>query len=135
EPAAGARVGLFRDDDGDGEIGPDDTVWSYADADADGRFEATLAAGSYLARADVLAKGRSASVAVDLTADREVDLEVPAPVYYDYTVVDDASGDMIPARLVVVGQTPAPTDQRLFSTYDTFGRSEEHTSELQSREN
>ena len=121
EPAAGARVGLFRDDDGDGEIGPDDTVWSYADADADGRFEATLAAGSYLARADVLAKGRSASVAVDLTADREVDLEVPAPVYYDYTVVDDASGDMIPARLVVVGQTPAPTDQRLFSTYDTFG--------------
>ena len=120
-PVAGARVGLFRDEDGDGAVGDDEPIWTYADTDADGRFSARLAPGDYLARADVFRQGRSAVAEVALTADRTVDLQVAAPVQYDYAVVDDETGELIPARLLVVGQSPVPTDSRLFSTYDSVG--------------
>lgn len=117
--AAGARVGIFRDDDGDGELGDSDPVVSYADAAADGSFSARLPAGSYLARADVQGRGRSAPAAVDLAADRTVDFAIPDPVHIDYTVIDDESGEVIPARIAVIGQSPVQADKRLFSTSDT----------------
>ena len=109
---APARVGVFREDD--------DTVVTYADTDADGAWSARLVPGDYVVRADVLERGRSESVAVALAGDETLDLEVPDPVRVDYTVVDDATDEPIPARLSVIGATQVATDARLFSTYDTF---------------
>src|SRR5690606_1404315 len=67
-PAAGARVGLFRDEDGDGAIGPEDTVLSYIDTDAEGNFAGSVPPGNYLLRADVLDQGRSAVSTIDLVS-------------------------------------------------------------------
>ncbi|HEU5059388.1 MAG TPA: CehA/McbA family metallohydrolase [Kofleriaceae bacterium] len=121
EPAAGARVGVFADADSDGEIGDADTVVSYADAAPDGRFSARLPAGSYLVRADLRDLGRSAGAPVDLTADRSgVDLEIADLVHVDYSVVDDETDELIPARIAVVGVNPVAADSRLFSTSDTL---------------
>jgi hypothetical protein len=119
-PAAGARVGIFRDDDGDGELGDADPVISYADALPDGTFRARLLAGSYLARADVRDRGRSESAGFQLDADRTgLDFLIPDPVHVDYTVIDDESGEVIPARIDVIGTNPAAADPHLFSTSDT----------------
>ena len=120
DPAGGARVGVFLDGDGDGAVGAEDTVVSYADAGADGRFSARLPAGSYLLRADVRDQGRSSAAPVDLTADRGVDLEIADRVHVDYSVVDDETDELIPARIAVVGINPVAADSRLFSTSDTL---------------
>jgi hypothetical protein len=120
-PAAGARVGLFVDADGDGALGPDDPVATYLDADADGEFAGRIAPGAYLARADLLEQARSEVVAVDLTADRTLELELPAPVLYDVEVTDVESGDPVPAKLAILGDSPAEPDPRLHSTYDRVG--------------
>jgi len=118
-PAAGARVGIFSDVDGDGQLGEGDPVVSYADAAADGSYGARLAAGSYVVRADVRDRGRSDAAAVDLSADRSVDFAIPDPIYVDYSVIDDESGEVIPARVAVIGSNPVAADKRLFSTSDT----------------
>ena len=119
--AAGARVGIFLDGDGDGELGADDAVVSYADADADGRFSARMLPGAYLVRADVVDRGRSASAAIDLAGDQaDVDLAIPDPVYVDYTVIDDETDEVIPARIAVIGANPVAADPRLFSTSDSL---------------
>ena len=125
-PAVGARVGIFVDDDGDGEVGGAEQVVSYADVDAEGRFSAQLTAGNYVARADVRDRGRSASAGVDLAGDRPgVEFEIADPVYVDYTVIDDESGEVIPARIAVIGENPVAADPRLFSTSDSvFGVSD-----------
>ena len=115
EPAAGARVGLFLDGDGDGEVGPEDTVVSYIDADADGNFAGSVPPGNYLLRADVLDQGRSAASAVDLVSGgvSNVSISVADPVLYDYSIVNDVGGENIPAKLTVVGRHPAAPDLRL----------------------
>jgi hypothetical protein len=120
QPVAGARVGFFRDEDGDGEVGPDDLIESYADTGADGRWSAALPEGGFLARADLLDRGRSAAAEVAAAGDREVDLEIADPIYYDYAIVDDETEELVPARVVVVGASPVAADQRMFSTSDTI---------------
>ena len=118
-PAVGARVGIFLDGDGDGEVGDADVVVSYADAGADGHFAARLTAGSYLARADLRDQGRSAVVSVDLAGDQTgLAMSIADRVQFDYTVIDDETGEVIPARIAVVGANPVAADWRLFSTSD-----------------
>ncbi len=117
EPAAGARVGVFEDIDGDGAIGPDDLVVSYMDTDDEGRFSGELLPAPYLLRADMTEKSRSqvsGSDAGDLT------FTLQRPVRYDYRVVDDETGDFIPAKLIIIGENPAAADQRLSSVFDRF---------------
>ncbi|RMH39888.1 MAG: hypothetical protein D6689_15355 [Deltaproteobacteria bacterium] len=119
ESAPGVRVGLYVDADGDGAIGPDDPVRTYAVPDATGAFTATVEPGRYLARAEVYDRARSDAVAVDASSGTaSVDLSLPEPVAFDYTIVDDETGNTIPGRLVVVGEHPAQPDTRLFDTSD-----------------
>ena len=120
DPIPGARVSLFEDTDVDGQIGEADVILTFADADEDGRFSAHLAPGSYLARADVFQTGRSAVAQVDLLSDQDgVALEIPDPIYADFTVIDDATDEPVPARLTVVGDNPIPNDPRVFPDDDT----------------
>lgn len=126
-PAAGARVGVFVDGDGDGQVGPEDAVVSYADADGEGRFSARMLPGEYLVRADLRDRGRSPVAAIDLAADRSgLELAIPDLVPVDYTVIDDESGEVIPARIAVIGANPVAADPRLFSTSDTIGGVADH---------
>lgn len=120
KPGEGARVALFSDDDGDGAVGPDDTVLSYFDADADGNFSGSVPPGNYLLRADVLREARSAAVALDLGAGgaSDLSLELPDPVTYDYSIVDDETGNNIPAKLAIFGRSPAAPDKRVYPTSD-----------------
>jgi hypothetical protein len=120
DPAVRARVGVFADDDSDGQIGADDRVISYFDVDPDGNFAGQVRPGNYLLRADVLNEGRSPTVSADTTSGGVSDLmlEVPTPIEIDYNVVDDESGNPIPARIAVVGRHPAAPDERLHSTAD-----------------
>jgi hypothetical protein len=128
-PAAGARVGFFRDIDGDGALGPGDVIAIYADVDDQGEFRASVPAGNYLAVAEVPDVARSAAVAVTVTPAGAGDvppvtLSLPAPVTIHYTIsgVAGGSGDTIlspmPARLAVIGQHPVAPDRRLFPTSD-----------------
>ncbi|MEZ4401851.1 MAG: CehA/McbA family metallohydrolase [Kofleriaceae bacterium] len=112
---AGARVGVYLDVDGDGAIGPDDTITSYLDAAADGTFAGKIpATGTFLVRAERKDVGRSPAVA----AGPGVALTIPAPVRLDYQILDAATGDTMPGRLLVLGVHPAYPDQRVFETYD-----------------
>ncbi|HWN68671.1 MAG TPA: CehA/McbA family metallohydrolase, partial [Haliangium sp.] len=121
---AGARVGFFRDTDGNGALGPEDVIATYADADDQGEFRASVPAGNYLAVAEVPDVARSAAVAVAAIAGAPpVALSLPAPVTIDYTISGlDGSGEPLvspmPARLVVIGQHPVAPDRRLFPTSD-----------------
>jgi hypothetical protein len=121
-PAAGARVGFFRDLDGDGALGPDDVIAAYVDVDDQGEFRASVPAGNYLAVAEVPDLARSAAVAVDMTqAGSPVALTLPAPVTIHYTISGDSGGALVspmPARLAVIGEHPVPPDDRLFPTSD-----------------
>lgn len=119
-PVAGARVGLFDDVDGDGAIGPDDLVLTYLDTDEAGHFEATLRveAEDVLLRADLADQARSD--VVPFSTEGEPQFILDRPVRYDYRVVDDATGAAIPAKLLVIGDNPAPADQRLHPTFDRF---------------
>lgn len=126
-PAKGARVGLFRDSDGDGALGPADgpadVIAVYADADDQGRFRASLPAGNYLAVAEVPDMARSSAVAVTVTGDDPpLALSLPAPVTIHYTVsglgADGSQLSPMPARLAVIGQHPVAPDSRLFPTTD-----------------
>jgi hypothetical protein len=116
----GARVGIYRDDNGNGLI--DDTVGdvagdaviSYMDVAADGTFSGQAPAGNLLVRAEVKNLGRSLA----LPAGPQVGLTIPNPVRLDFNIVDDATGNPIPGRLLVVGDHPAFPDRRVFEVYD-----------------
>lgn len=120
-PAAGARVGVYLDSDGDGAIGDADAIATYVIADQDGAFSGRLPAGDYLARAEVENTARSATVALAVDPATEpagpLDFTLPSPVYFDYTITDE-SGAPMPGRLTVIGRHPVPPDARLFDTHD-----------------
>ena len=119
ELAAGARVGLYEDVDGDGAVSADDLVRSYLDVAADGTFSGRVPAGNYLLRAEVKDLARSPVTSLELVAAGATDLtlSLPDPVYIDYSVTDE-TGNFIPARLTVLGRHQAEADQRLFETFD-----------------
>ena len=129
-PAAGARVGVFADGNGNGMIDSsefdtdgdgrsDDYIVSYMDVAADGSFSGQLptTAGNLLLRAEVKNVGRSPSVPV---ADN-LTLTVPSPIKVDFEILDAVAGTPIPGRLLVIGDHPAFPDQRVFETYDRLG--------------
>lgn len=125
-PATGARVGVFLDGNGNGTIDdddtdldgdnqPDDPAITYLDVAPDGTYHGRVAKmGNLFVRAEVKNVGRSAlqpfAAAVDLT--------IPAPIHVDFQILDHATGQPIPGRLVVIGTHPAFPDQRLFEVYD-----------------
>jgi hypothetical protein len=112
---AGARVGVYLDADGDGQIGDADPIVSYLDADASGAFAGRVpAAGNHLLRAEVKDVGRSAAA----PASGSVALTIPRPVTLDYAVVDDETGAPIPARLLVLGPDAVFPDKRVFPDGD-----------------
>ncbi len=115
-PASDARVGLFRDDDNSGDIGPDDTIISYFDTDVDGHYSGKVPEGNYILRADVPEQGRSPDRLMELTASGKSgqDLVVPSPVLFDYQIVDP-DDNLVPAKLVIVGRELAGPDARLHS--------------------
>jgi hypothetical protein len=117
--ATGARVGLFRDVDGDGVIGGPDLIESYMDVDSSGSFSRRVRPGNYLVRAEVkdLARGDTTAIALDSAGARDLELSLPDPVYFDYSITD-ATGALIPARITVIGRHPARPDRRLFDIYD-----------------
>ena len=125
DPATTARVGFFEDSNQDGALDSDDAVVTYADPDESGAFTAELPPGNYLVQAAVPDIGASAATLIELPAAGldELAVSVPEPVYFDYTIRDgggtgDDQGEVIPGRLVVIGQHPAPRDRRLFETFD-----------------
>jgi hypothetical protein len=119
----GSRVGVYRDDNGNGAIDdtvgdtPGDAIISYMDVAADGTFAGSVPAGNLLLRAEVKNLGRSSAVA----AGAQVNLTIPDPVRLDFNIVDDATGNPIPGRLLVVGDHPAFPDRRVFEVYDRLG--------------
>ena len=118
-PARGARVGVFLDRSGDGQLdnnpdGRPDPVVTYFDVATDGTFAGQVPdLGNLLVRAEVKDLGRSPVAA----ASAQVMLTVPSPIRVDYQIVDSV-GAPIPGRLLVVGRHPASPDGRLFETYD-----------------
>jgi hypothetical protein len=118
-PAAGARVGVFADGDGDGQVGPRDLVVSYLETRADGSFAGRVKPGRYVLRADLFEVARSSSQAVDLSGDRSgLAFALPRPVEFDYTITDAVTGDPVPGKLTVLGEHPARPDPRLHTDYD-----------------
>nr|HEX4318370.1 CehA/McbA family metallohydrolase [Kofleriaceae bacterium] len=126
-PAVGARVGVFVDGnhngvlddatvdlDGDGQ--PDDKIISYMDVATDGTFSGQVAtqAGDLLLRAEVKNVGRSDAAPVAGT----LNFTIPAPIQIGFDILDDATGQPMPGRLIVIGDHPAFPDQRVFETFD-----------------
>lgn len=118
--ASGARVGFYLDGDDDGQIGPDDVIAAYADTGADGLFTASLPPGNYLVRAEVKDLARTQTLAASLPT-TDLTLSLPAPVAYDFEILDDETGNAMPGKLTVIGRHPVHPDQRLFETYDRLG--------------
>jgi hypothetical protein len=115
----GARVGFFEDVDSDGAIGEDDTVRTYFEPGSDGSFSGDIAPGNYLVRTDVLDTSRSDVQEVQVGASgATVTVELPDPVTFDYTIIDDETGNTVPGRITVIGNNPASPDKRLFLTND-----------------
>ncbi|MGN6105812.1 MAG: CehA/McbA family metallohydrolase [Kofleriaceae bacterium] len=127
QPAAGARVGVFVDGNGNGQLDssttdldgdsqPDDRIISYMDVAADGTFSGMVAttAGNLLLRAEVKNVGRSQALPVADT----LSFTVPSPIKVDFQILDDETGAPIPGRLIVLGEHPAFPDQRVFETAD-----------------
>ncbi|MBA2544633.1 MAG: CehA/McbA family metallohydrolase [Deltaproteobacteria bacterium] len=126
-PAVGARVGVFLDGNANGTLDdadtdtdadgqPDDKILSYMDVRADGTYSGKVptTAGNLLLRAEVKNVGRSPASPV---AD-SLDFTVPSPIKVDFQILDEATDQPIPGRLLVVGDHPAFPDKRLFETAD-----------------
>ncbi len=120
--AAKVRIGVFRDDDGDGEVGEADTVLTFIEGNASGEYTASLPAGEVLLRAEIAGVAQSESVAANLTgADVEVDITLPKPVAYDFRIVDDGDADaIIPGRIMIIGERAFADDTRLQGNFDTL---------------
>lgn len=113
----GARVGLYQDTNGNSALDDDDLVISYFDADSAGAFSGEVAPGNYLVRAEVKDRARSDALAITVPA-ADVGLSLPDPVYYDFSIVDDATDMRIPGRITIIGEHPAHPDGRIFETSD-----------------
>ncbi|MCX5748104.1 MAG: CehA/McbA family metallohydrolase [Proteobacteria bacterium] len=125
--ALGARVGVFLDANGnglidagtidaDGDGRPDERAVTYFDVAGDGSYHGNVptSAGNLLVRAEVKNVGRSPAMPLADT----VNLVVPSPIKVDYQILDEATGQPIPGRLLVVGDHPAFPDKRVFEVYD-----------------
>lgn len=126
-PALGARVGVFVDGNGNGQLDPttvdadgngqpDDKVVSYMDVGPDGTFSGNVptTAGNLFLRAEVKNVGRSPAAPVAGT----MNFVIPSPIKVDYEIVDRDTTLPIPGRLLVLGDHPQFPDQRVFETYD-----------------
>lgn len=126
-PAVGARVGVYTDSNGNGQIEgaevdvdgdgfPDDRIVTYVDVAADGTFAAELPTtlGALLLRAEIKDVGRSPVLPLADT----LTFTIPAPIKVDYQILDAETNQPIPGRLVVFGEHPAYPDQRVFETAD-----------------
>lgn len=119
----GARIGVYRDDNANGQVddpvgdAPGDAIISYMDVATDGTYRGQVPAGNLLVRAEVKNEGRSAA----MPAGAQVALTIPNPVRLDFNIVDDATGNPIPGRLLVLGDHPAFPDRRVFEVYDRLG--------------
>ncbi len=124
--AEGARVGVYIDGNGNGQIdppeldanndgAPDDPIVSYLDV-VNGSYEGNIptTAGNLLLRAEVKNVGRSGA----MPAGDTVNFTVPSPIKVDFQILDEATNMPIPGRLVVFGDHNAFPDQRVFETYD-----------------
>lgn len=124
--ALGARVGVFLDGNGNGQLDdaevdldgdnqPDDKILTYMDVGADGTYSGNVpATGNLLLRAEVKDVGRSPASPV---AD-SLDFTVPSPIKVDFQILDDATDQPVPGRLLVVGDHLAFPDKRVFETTD-----------------
>ena len=121
-PASGVRVGIFRDNNSDGEVDSEDTIVSYINGLPDGSYSGAIPAGSYLLRAEIAGLARSSAVAVSTTSGAaEANLSLDKPVQIDYRVVDDGDADaLIPARITIIGEHPMPPDLRTYGKFDFF---------------
>jgi len=130
--AAGARVGVFVDGNGngllddaevdlDGDNQPDDKILSYMDVGANGTYSGKVptAAGNLLLRAEVKDVGRSPATSPG--AADTLDFIVPSPIKVDFQILDEATDQPIPGRLIVIGDHPAFPDKRVFETTDRLG--------------
>jgi hypothetical protein len=101
-------------------LDPLDDVVTYADCKADGSWSASLLPGTYFVRADVKDVSRSAPQTIVVASSPVVApaLALPDPAHLDYTIVDEVSGQPIPAKLQVIGRHPAAPDFRTQETYD-----------------
>jgi hypothetical protein len=115
-----ARVGLYSDENGNGQIDEGDLIRSYMDADADGSYSGMVPPGNYLARAEVKNVSRSDAKAVALgdSGMSGLTLDLPDPVYFDFDITDDATGNTIPGKISIIGQHPAYPDSNVFEIYD-----------------
>jgi len=122
EGTEGARVAIFRDENGDAKVGEEDTVLSYADTQPDGTWTASIPAGAYLLRAEVPGVSRSEAVSISTMAGpATADLAVDRPIEYDFRIVDDGDSDaLIPARVTVIGESAVPVDIRTHGLFDTY---------------
>lgn len=120
--AEGARVSVFDDVNGDGDVDAGDLVLSYADCEPDGSYSAELPPGEYLLQAEVAGKARSAAQTLSNTsAGASADFSLTRPVAYDYRIVDDGDADaLIPARITVIGVHPVPLDDRTNGNTDRY---------------
>jgi hypothetical protein len=124
--ATGARVGVFRDGNGngviddpttdlDGNLQPDDPALTYLDVASDGTYHGRVpSTGNLFVRAEVKNVGRSPAIPLAAT----VNLTIPTALKVDFQIVDHATGLPMAGRLVVIGAHPAFPDQRVFETYD-----------------
>jgi hypothetical protein len=118
-PAPGARVGVYSDGNGNGNLDTDDPIVTYFDVAADGTYAGQLPAGTYFLRADQRLESRSAVQTVTVAAAAvSADLGLPATARYDFTITDSETGQPIPCKLTVIGVSPVFPDQRVVMAYD-----------------
>ncbi len=117
---AGVRVGVFHDVDGNGAIDADDKILTYFDTDAVGHFAGALPPGEYLLRSDVrdVARGAATPLTVAAGTPAAATLSLPDAAHFDFTVVDKATGQPMPAKLTVIGRNPVAPDKRVQDAYD-----------------
>lgn len=118
--AAGARVGVYLDADGNGQLGAEDPVITYFDAGDDGSFSGALVPGNYLVNAEVQDRARSSAQVINVEAAglSGLSLTVPDAVAFDFEVTDLDTGNNMPAKLSIIGRHPVDPDARLFDRFD-----------------